>query len=97
MWILGALWLATIMSLPATATVEQQSVATGSKGTGAYSGGYFDDGYYDDDWYFDFYEIQSTAPASSAQSADQDGLSTARDYRAEQLYEDATASGLFDS
>ncbi|HJT20486.1 MAG TPA: hypothetical protein VJ746_08445 [Nitrospira sp.] len=98
-WILAAVWLATMLSLPATATVDQQSGPAESKGTGAYSGGYFDDGYFDDDWYFDFYEIQSTTSpsSSSAESGDQGASMTARDYRAEQLYEDAKASGLFDS
>lgn len=59
---------------------------------GAYSGGYFDDGFVDDDWFYDYYDIQSSEASSRSDSA----AARRTDYQAEQLYEDARTSGLFD-
>ena len=59
----------------------------------AYSGGYFDDGFADDDWFYDYYELQSSGRASGGTEAASAGR---RSYEAEQLYENARTSRLFD-
>lgn len=60
----------------------------------AYSGGYFDDGFADDDWFYDFYDVQfSKEPSSGAET---DMTRRTKAYQAEQLYENAQASGLFE-
>jgi len=83
-----AAWLAvTALVGPFSSAAEGDEAVT--KGSAAYSGGYFDDGFLDDDWYFDFYEVQFTRPAAQPTA---DG----GEYEAEQLYEDARASGLFE-
>jgi len=55
----------------------------------AYSGGYFDDGLYDDDWYFDYYELPAD---SGSHLSNQERL---REYEADQMYEEAEESGIF--
>jgi hypothetical protein len=68
--------------------------AAGSGGRmGAYSGGYFDDGFADDDWFFDYYDVQfsPTAPAKTDSAS-----AHRRTYQADQLYENAKTSGLFE-
>lgn len=57
----------------------------------AYSGGFYDDGFVDDDWFYDYYELQATPSSRGG-----DPAATRREYRADQLYEDARTSGLFD-
>ena len=72
-------------------TGEGNAARGGSSGmAGAYSGGFFDDGFFDDDWFYDYYE-------SSQQTGGRQHASPGQQYKAEQLYEDAQTSGLFDS
>jgi len=66
-----------------------------SSGSAAYSGGYFDDGFVDDDWFYDFYDVRfSKEPSAGAETGP--APAGARTYQAEQLYEGAQASGLFE-
>lgn len=74
------------------AGASNSSSPSSSFARGAYSGGYFDDGFVDDDWFYDYYDIQSSEASSRSDSA----AVRRTDYQAEQLYEDARTSGLFD-
>ncbi|ALA58991.1 small metal-binding protein SmbP [Nitrospira moscoviensis] len=77
-----------------TRDMKRQSPSGGAPGRiAAYSGGYFDDGFADDDWFYDYYDLQSSERAS----AGTDPASVGRQsYEAEQLYENARTSRLFD-
>ncbi|HEU4685339.1 MAG TPA: hypothetical protein VFS39_12620 [Nitrospira sp.] len=94
---LAAAWVGIACVAPASADQERAAAGQSStQGPAAYSGGYFDDGFYDDDWFFDFYDVQPKAAATPSQH-NMPPTTTRQEYQADQLYEDARASGLFDS
>jgi hypothetical protein len=74
--------------VPTGETRGRSAASDGTRQATALTGGYLDDGFVDDDWFFDYYQPQFSERGGPQVSA--------KDYQAEQLYEDARASGLFD-
>ncbi len=62
----------------------------------SFNGGFYDDGFYDDDWYFDYYEIDMSGGEGSRSQRTPRWSEGDREFDANQFYDDAAGSGLFE-
>lgn len=58
------------------------------------SGGFFDDGFYADDWFYDYYDVGTREAALAEEEFE--AMPLPSELEADQIYEGARESGLFE-